>query len=530
MPLDTYARQLAVELTGRSQWSAERGPEGYAGRRPIELLCELWFNPQQYMGHPIIAIENRPFKTRIGLDPARRFFTPMEVARAPGINEVLAEFSQRRQNDPNAQPKGDEKLALELSGALNRISEFATGKQLAIVPPVEGSEFRRVGVFEGDPGTEQVREALVAVRDAFVAGDAMEGPVNRLVDAVHAAGTLSDADARSVGLEVFYNHHRPWRKTSYAYGLSIVLFGLSRLFLRKPLVIAAIVCGLWGVGEHILGVGLRTAILQRVPASNTYEVLLWIGLVGIMLGLIGQLFNRKAWYLFAGVCAAFASVLFAGLVPLQDQTNVMPAVLRSNYWLTVHVLTITASYGALAVASVLGHAYLFKYVILGKTADAEASGPRASHPLIVQIYRTMQVGLFLLTAGTILGGVWAADSWGRFWGWDPKETWALISIVIYFVVLHARHIRWLRDFGMASSAVLAFIAIVWTFYGVNYVMATGLHSYGFGSGGELWVGLWALAEIVFMIVARVRFVQLRRAGRIADDRPIKIAKAAPKTA
>jgi ABC-type transport system involved in cytochrome c biogenesis permease subunit len=80
--------------------------------------------------------------------------------------------------------------------------------------------------------------------------------------------------------------------------------------------------------------------------------------------------------------------------------------------------------------------------------------------------------------------VWAAESWGRFWGWDPKETWALISILTYFAVLHARYVRWLKDFGLAASAVLGLVVIVWTFYGVNYVMATGLHSYGFGSGGE----------------------------------------------
>lgn len=529
MPLDTYARQLAIQLTGRSKWSADRGPEGYAGREPIELLCELWFRPQAFMGNAIIDIENRPFKKAVGLEEEPRFFTPMQIARAPGINDVLMGFSQRRQTDAKASPKGNEKIAMELSNALDRLSSFSAGQQLAIVPPKEGHEFLKVTWNAGDPGTEQVQQALADVRVAFMTGKPMEGPVKQLVDAVHGAGELSQHDLRSVHLEQFYNAHRPWRMTAYAYGLSIVVFGLSRLMLRKPLTFVAVLLGLWGVAEHALGISLRTMILQRAPVSNTYEALLWMGLVGIAVGLVAQLVNRKGWYLFAGVCAAFASVLFAGLVPLEQQTNALPAVLRSNYWLIVHVLTIVASYGVLAVASVLGHVYLFKYIILGKTADAGEGGPRASHPLIVQTYRTIQVGLFLLTAGTILGGVWAADSWGRFWGWDPKETWALISIVLYFAVLHARYIRWLRDFGLAAAAVLSFIAIVWTFYGVNYVMATGLHSYGFGSGGEVWVGLWAIIEIVFMVVARVRFVQLRAAGRIPDERPLKM-KGSPTTA
>lgn len=519
-----------MQLTGRSRWAAGRGPEAYSGREPIELLCDLWFRPRQFMTAPILTVENRPFKKAVGLAEEPKFFTPMQIAQAEGINDVLMSFSQRRQADPKAQPRGNEKIAIELSGALDRLAGFASGEQLAIVPPNEGNEFRRVGLNGGDPGTEQVQQALRDVQAAYLSSQPMDGPVARLVDAVHSAGHLNAHDLRSVHLETFYNAHRPWRMTQYAYGLAIVVFGLSRLMFRRPLTTLAMLLGLWGVGEHATGVALRTIILQRAPVSNTYEALLWMGLVAIAVGLVAQMINRRGWYLFAGVCAALASVLFAGLVPLEQQTNALPAVLRSNYWLIVHVLTITASYGVLAVASVLGHVYLFKYVILGRTADVEGHSPRASHPLIVQTYRTIQVGLFLLTAGTILGGVWAADSWGRFWGWDPKETWALISIVIYFAVLHARYIRWLRDFGLAASAVLSFIAIVWTFYGVNYVMATGLHSYGFGSGGETWVGLWALIEIAFMIVARVRYVQLRKAGRLPHDETTPTITASPKTA
>jgi cytochrome c biogenesis factor len=134
--------------------------------------------------------------------------------------------------------------------------------------------------------------------------------------------------------------------------------------------------------------------------------------------------------------------------------------------------------------------------------------PNGKSPLIIQIYRTIQLGVLLLTAGTILGGVWAADSWGRFWGWDPKETRALISIVVYFAMLHARYIGWLRDVGMAAAAIFGFLAIIWTFYGVNYVMATGLHSYGFGSGGEKWVARWAAFELVFLTVCKLKYNSL----------------------
>jgi ABC-type transport system involved in cytochrome c biogenesis permease subunit len=244
-----------------------------------------------------------------------------------------------------------------------------------------------------------------------------------------------------------------------------------------------------------------------------------MGLVAIAVGFIAQMFDRRAWYVAAGVAVALLSVLFSNLVPLESQTGSLPAVLRSNYWLIIHVLTITASYGVLAVASLLAHVYLFKEVILAKKGAAPATDSRLSHPLIVQAYRCIQLGLLLLTAGTILGGVWAADSWGRFWGWDPKETWALISIVVYFIILHARYLKWIRDFGMAAWTVLAFASIVWTFYGVNYLMAAGLHSYGFGNGGGTWVGVWALAEILFVVVCKLR--QRATGGGIEGASPLQ---------
>lgn len=501
MPLETYARRLAVDVTGRTRWSSN-GPEVFTGRAPVQLLLDIMFRGQEMLTSKVITIDDKPLKRAVGLDPERRFFSPAELASTTGLNELLMKFEQARAQDPQAQASRDQRKALDIRSAANRIAELAGGDPLAVVPSAGGATFRRAGPQMADPGAETVQEAWKAVGEAYIAGQPIGPAVEQLEKAIAALGALEPTDARSVSLELFYDRHDPWTKTAIFYGLAIVVFGFSRLFLKKPLtVVAAALTGI-GVLEHVLGVALRVLILNRAPVSNTFESLLWMGLVGIALGLIAQLINkRRGWYAFAGVCAAFVSVLFAGLVPLTDRTNSLPAVLRSNFWLTVHVLTIVASYGVLVVSSVLGHAYLVKDILFGKRDRSPA--------LVVQTYRTIQVGLFLLTAGTILGGVWAAESWGRFWGWDPKETWALISILVYFAVLHARYVGWLKDFGLAASAVLGMVVIVWTFYGVNYVMATGLHSYGFGSGGETWVGLWALAEIAFIAICWVRYRSTR---------------------
>jgi len=507
MPLEGYARRIAVELTGRTRWSASKGPEAFAGRTPVQLLCDLTFRGEDLLHKQLIGIENKPFKRLVGLDPERRFFTPVELANNRGINEMLGAFADARDHNPEAQPTKDQRRTLDIRNAVEKIASFANGEPIAIVPQGAGKPFLRAGQSAGDPSTESVRTAMAALGKAYLAGGSVESEAKALQREIDAAGRVGPAEARAVRLELFYDRHNPWRQTAVFYGLAIVFFGLSRLTLRKPLLAIAGVCTAIGIAEHILGIGLRVAILGRPPVTNTFESLLWMGLVGIAIGMVAQILNRRAWYLFAGVAAAFVSVLFAGLIPLEDRTGTVSAVLRSNFWLTIHVLTIVASYGVLAVSSVLGHIYLARELLFarrGTTIDA-----RRSAPLIVQTYRTIQVGLILLTAGTILGGVWAAESWGRFWGWDPKETWALISILTYFAVLHARHVRWLQDFGMAAAAVLGFVVIVWTFYGVNYVMAAGLHSYGFGSGGEFWVGVWALAELVFLVTCRFRYLSIR---------------------
>ncbi len=528
MPLEAYARRLAVELTGRTRWSATRGPSAYAGRTPMQLFCDLAFRGEELLHQQLIAVENRPFKRAVGLETERRFFTPVELASSKGINELLVAFADARQRDSQVQPSADQRRALDIRNAVERVASFANGEPIAIVPQGEGATFLKAGANIGDPGTDEVRAAWAELARAYTAGTGVGAEVDQLRLAIDRLGRVGPGEARAVRLELFYDNHDPWRQTAIFYGLSIVLFGLSRLMFRKTMIVLALACAAVGIGEHLLGLGLRMAILGRAPVTNTFESLLWMGLVGIAIGLIAQLLNRRGWYLFAGVAAAFVSVLFAGLVPLEDRTNSLPAVLRSNFWLIVHVLTIVASYGILAVSSILGHVYLTKEVLLRRPAGgAAAVDPHLSAPLIVQTYRTIQAGLILLTAGTILGGVWAAESWGRFWGWDPKETWALISIITYFAVLHARHVRWLRDFGLAASAILGFVVIVWTFYGVNYVMATGLHSYGFGSGGEVWVGLWAAAEIAFLVACRIRYVSNRSrsdgSGPVAgasDPRPV----------
>jgi cytochrome c-type biogenesis protein CcsB len=511
MPLDTYARNLAVQLTGRTHWSAAGGPEAFAGKSHMQLLCDLMFRSQDLLHKQLFIIENAPFKTAVGLDPKQRFFSAVQIGGCRGIQDLLVQRKFAQEQNANEPATRNQRLALDLQAALDRLGSFVDGQPLPIVPASPGRPYLRASSAGGEPGTEKVVAALNAFGRAYISGTGLDAAADDLAHALQATAPTDPATARAVDLELKYNKYQPWLWTAVLYALALVLFGVSRLALRRTLTVAGALATAAGVGTHCAGVGLRVAILGRAPVSNTYEALLWMGLVAIGVGLVAQLFNRRAWYFVAGIAVAELSVLFSNLVPLESQTGTLPAVLRSNYWLIIHVLTITASYGVLAVASILGHVYLVKEVLFARAGAATAPA-KLSHPLIAQTYRSMQLGLVLLTAGTILGGVWAADSWGRFWGWDPKENWALISIVVYFIILHARYLRWILDFGMAAWAVLAFASIVWTFYGVNYLMAAGLHSYGFGAGGGTWVAVWAVAEILFVAICKVRHRSIVSSG------------------
>jgi ABC-type transport system involved in cytochrome c biogenesis permease subunit len=181
------------------------------------------------------------------------------------------------------------------------------------------------------------------------------------------------------------------------------------------------------------------------------------------------------------------SILDPTLQPLEP-------VLRSNFWLTVHVLTITISYSAFFVAFCLGDVGLFYYL------RGENQWKERLQVIANGIYRAMQIGVVLLASGILLGGVWADYSWGRFWGWDPKETWALIALLGYIAILHARLVGLIKQFGMVVSSIVTFSLVIMAWYGVNYVLGAGLHSYGFGAGGVEYVSAFIALHFLYVIV------------------------------
>ena len=178
--------------------------------------------------------------------------------------------------------------------------------------------------------------------------------------------------------------------------------------------------------------------------------------------------------------------------------------MRDNFWLLTHVVIIVSSYGAFFLSFALADVVLF-YFLCGEEKYREEIKEG-----VHVIYRVIQVGFVLLALGTILGGVWADYSWGRFWGWDPKETWAFIALMGYLAVLHGRLAGWLKNFGVAVGALLSFCLVIMAWYGVNFVLGAGLHSYGFGAGGVEYVSAFVALHLLYLCyVSTVRYLRLR---------------------
>ena len=295
----------------------------------------------------------------------------------------------------------------------------------------------------------------------------------------------------------------------------------------------------WGAGlcMLVLGVWYLPRIALTLLVSLITVPYSWI--VDGVAEALREMGNRKVFVAVGAAVACFASILafFAPVSVIDPKIGTLRPALHSNFWLTFHVLPITASYGAGALAWGLGNIAMTYYLFGRYRSSGKASGPsgakgesfgaddgspagrvacRAPEPcaaLARFIYTSILVAVLLLTAGTILGALWADVAWGRFWGWDAKEVWSLITILAYMIVLHGRYVRWFGDFGLAVGAVLGATAIVWAWYGVNYLLPGGLHSYGAGSGGQAEVLTAIALNWLYIAAAAVRYnVAIRRVG------------------
>lgn len=292
-------------------------------------------------------------------------------------------------------------------------------------------------------------------------------------------------------LESLYYQY-PWVKgLVFLYALSTILLIFAYLLPNPSLSKVALV-SLWiTFSLHTLLLISRSYIMNRPPVTNMFETVLYVPWIAVLIGLSLNFYRKHKLILIAASLASIILLVILELTDLNHSMDNVQAVLDSQFWLIIHVLMVVGSYGVFILGAILGHFYLGLYL--------RHSTETPSMCFLSQfILQTMYLGLALLIPGTILGGVWAAESWGRFWDWDPKESWAFISICLYLIWVHAYRYHRIGSFGLAFGAVSGLLAISFTWYGVNYILGTGLHSYGFGSGGEIYYYAFLIAELAFL--------------------------------
>ncbi|MBL8804076.1 MAG: cytochrome c biogenesis protein CcsA [Planctomycetes bacterium] len=332
-----------------------------------------------------------------------------------------------------------------------------------------------------------------------------------------SARAVAQAQARdefgSVDLEVSYYRADLLGKALAAFLFAFVLAGGMWLAPRVKLLYAgAGVVALVGLGCLASAIVVRCVIRDRPPVSTLYETLLFVTGVGVLAALVMEWINRQRLALSAAVVLGALGLFLSGRYEELDKRDTMPqlvAVLDTNFWLATHVTAITIGYSAGLLAALLANANL----IAGFFAAASTSRATALAPLRKSLarmtYGALCFGLIFSVVGTILGGIWANESWGRFWGWDPKENGALLICLAQLVILHARQGGYLRDFGIAMATAFQGTVIAFSWFGVN-LLGVGLHSYGFTSG--IHTALWSyyLAQWGLIGVAGAHYLWITR--------------------
>jgi cytochrome c-type biogenesis protein CcsB len=486
-PLLTYANETALALTGR---------ESLAGLSSLELLWGYVLAPDDFRTRPYIKVDSLELKERMGLQSDQRRWSFHALLEHPEFRAVV-EVALKRQAEERELTRLEDD-ALGVYAKLGRVAALMNGSALMLVPvpAADGGWATPASLAAADRNEERaVSQGFATLAEAHAAGDAdaFRAAVDGLTASLRAANPDLYPAQSTLDRELFYEGFNAFGKAWMLYlaGFLLVLLlglrGSPRVYALGMLLLGA------GFLCHSAGLGLRWAIAGRAPVSNMYESLVFMGWGAIALGLILEAVYRPGFFALVSGLVGFLCLAFAENLPIDSSINPLVPVLAHTSWLAIHVMTIMLSYSAFALAMVLGHVALL--VQLRQPSSARV------HALSALLYQTLKVGLLFLAAGIICGAVWANESWGRYWGWDPKETWSLITLFVYLAVVHGRFAGWLRDFGLAASAIIGFLAVIMTYYGVNFVLAAGLHSYGFASGGQVWMLLFVVVEVVVVAAA-----------------------------
>jgi len=482
-PVNTLASEVLRKLARKTS---------YYGQNPEQVFLGIMVYPEYWENVPLIKIAHPEIANMLGVEGTLATFNQI-VDLHNGGGYKLSEYVERAfAKKPAEQTKFDKEL-IKVDERVNIFYLTYTGTFLRAFP------------IPNDPNNKWVTAAdskkFANADDANFVNGILGMYFNEIAGAVQS-GNWSGPDQTfnsirqfqmkfgsrvlpsesKIDQEILYNRINIFKKLAHYYlYVGFVLMVLLFINILKPkmnlkmVIRIALILILILFIAHTAGLILRWYISGHAPWSNGYESLIFIAWATVLAGII---FARNS-----EVALAAASVLgsifltVAGMSWMDPEITPLVPVLKS-YWLIIHVAMITASYGFLGLAAILGLFNLFLMISKNKSNTHRINLTLAELNYILEM--TMVVGLFMLTIGTFLGGVWANESWGRYWGWDPKETWALATVLLYSFIVHMRYIPGFRGhYALSLLGLLGYSAVMMTYFGVNYYLS-GLHSYAAG--------------------------------------------------
>lgn len=479
MPVNTFSSEVLRKL---------HKAEKIGNLDSDQFLLSLLAMPDMWMRLPFIALSNKELANYYDLTDGECAY--IQVFDSNG-NYKLQEKLEEAYNKMPAERNRFDKDLLKLDEQINIFHQLINYQMLNLFPKENDPNHKwyaagdDLSVFSGKDSmfvSHIMTWYLAEVQEALKSGDWAKS--DEVVDMIstyqQAKNKTLDISPKRMQAEIKYNKIDVFRQCKKGYlilgGLMLVL-SFAMLFKQKRWMKA----GVWvlGIGIsvvflfHMYGMGMRWYIAGYAPWSNSYETMVYVAWATVLAGL---LFVRRSPVTFALATLFGGIILFvSGLNWMDPEINPLVPVLKSP-WLMFHVAVIVAAYGFFGISCLIGLTNLVMMSIAGKK-NTDILKARVKELTIVN-EMAMWVGLALMTIGTFLGAVWANESWGRYWGWDPKETWALITMVVYAVVAHLHLVkRWYSSWLFNLCSVVAFASVLMTFFGVNYFLS-GMHSYG----------------------------------------------------
>jgi cytochrome c-type biogenesis protein CcsB len=519
-PVNTLASEILRKV-------AKKG--SFEGQEPIQVILEILMDPQKWEEVPLIKVSDSELRKTLGATGNYISFKNAFENDSTNTYKLGSLVEKAYEKKPAKRNRFDKEL-INVDERINILYKYISGGFLTAFPVSGDSSNKWISVndammqnMHGEPiaAVGIFNNYIRAVKVATQTGNYAEADnfLDQLKKNQKELGAKIYPPKFKTNLEIFYINFNIFSILAKVYvllGLLLLVFQfISLLSAKRHLKMSwkmafALVLGLFLI--HTAGLGIRWYISEHAPWSNGYETLLYISWATCMAGLIFS--KRSPMTLAVTTILSAISLFVAGMSWMSPElTNLVP-VLKS-YWLVIHVAIITASYGFFAVAALLGILNLILMILQTPFYNERIKYTIKELVLIIQI--AFIVGLFLITIGAFLGGVWANESWGRYWGWDPKETWAMVTILVYAFIVHMDKIPGFRGpFAISFASIVGLGSVLMTFFGVNYYLS-GLHSYAQGEPAPVPTGVY-IGVILVIVLSLAAWFSFRRFAK--DENPV----------